>query len=117
MRERQRRGFALMWVIVVVAVLATIAGAAAPYLDNVGDTERVRRTSEILHLLADGVESFRNSVKTAPTKLTTPHFLSQLTTQSVVNGDSAGCNDFDYNTAAETAWPVDAPYTSIYVPV
>jgi Tfp pilus assembly protein PilE len=117
MRTSTRPGFAFLWVIASVAVLAVLMAAAAPALQESAELRAVKRTSVILHLLSDGVDSFYVGVKTAPTKHALPHFLNQLTTTELASGDSGGCSNIDYNSAAVTAWDNTAPFTSIYVPV
>lgn len=112
-----RRGFALIWVLAITAIVSILLATAAPYLAESADRIAVERTSDILHLLASGVDSFNVIVKRGGPSRTTPHVLSQLTTTAVVSGGPAGCTTQTYNNTAAGLWPTAAPYTSIYVPV
>lgn len=112
-----RRGYAYLWVLASIAIVAVLVAASAPYLAQSADLIAVKQTSDILHRLSDGVDSFYVYVKTAPTKHALPHFINQLTTTELVSGDSGGCSNINYNNAAVTAWNGNAPFTDIYVPV
>lgn len=109
----------MIWVVVTLAVITTLAAAAAPYLYQLTDVRDVNQTAATLGALATGIDSFDVTVKRGPTKYTTPHFLNMLTTTAPVAGDSAGCTitKQPYNSATANAWPTGAPYVDFYVPV
>ena len=44
---RNAKGFAILWVLAMVAVLAAIAATAAPYLREINDNDRVAATADL----------------------------------------------------------------------
>jgi type II secretory pathway pseudopilin PulG len=112
---RARRGFALLWAIIGIAVLAAVGAAAAPYLVNVNDVDRVVATSKLLAQVTTGVDSFTLLVKRGGASWTTPNRLSLLT-NTIVDATPAGCTTQTYNPTAVTAWATGAPYVSINMP-
>ena len=117
MRTPIRSGFAYLWLIATVAVVAALAAFTAPYIDRTIDVIQVGEAADALKSLAVGVDSFNIIVKRGGPSRTTPHLLSQLTTTPVANGGPAGCTTQTYNSTAAGLWPTAAPYTSVYVPV
>ncbi|HVX40451.1 MAG TPA: hypothetical protein VHB25_12845 [Gemmatimonadaceae bacterium] len=109
-----RRGFAMLWAIVTVAVIAAIVAAAAPTLTQMVDTTRVTTTAEYLREIAIGVDSFNKNVKRGAPSYTTPRYLHQLDTV-VVAGDSIGCrsNQTNNNTAVNN-WIKFGPFLTFY---
>src|SRR5262245_4731235 len=106
---KSRPGFGLVWVVVLVAIVAAIGAAAAPYLNTLNDVERANETATILRKVATAVDSFNLTAKRGGASFTTPNQLSQLTV-TIVNGQTAGCTSLTYNATAVTAWATGAPY-------
>lgn len=110
---RIRRGFALIWAVVTVAIIAALVAAAAPTLTQWVDTTRVTSTADILRDIRIGVDSFNKTAKRGGPAFTTPNTLYLLDTV-VVNGAQAGCTTQTYNATAVTNWTNNGPYLSFY---
>lgn len=109
-----RRGFALVWGIVTVAIIAALVGAVAPSLTQWVDTTRVTTTAGYLRSISIGVDSFNKTAKRGGTSFLTPRYLHFLDTVLVV-GDSVGCvSNQTVNATAVTNWTTNGPYLSFY---
>ncbi|HXT18412.1 MAG TPA: hypothetical protein VN706_22485 [Gemmatimonadaceae bacterium] len=112
--SRLRQGYAYLWAIFTLGVIAVLAAAAAPSLQQVNDVSRVNSAAETLTQLGLGVDSFNLYVKRGGASFTTPALLSDLTT--TVGIAPAGCTTQSYNQTAITAWATHAPFTPFVVP-
>lgn len=110
-----RNGFGVLWVIMIVALLAVVAAAAAPYLAQLNDVDRVNETATALRKVATAIDSFNLTAKRGGTSWTTPNNLALLTV-TVVNGQPAGCTTLTYNATSVTAWATGAPYAPFFMP-
>jgi type II secretory pathway pseudopilin PulG len=104
-----------MLTILLLAVAAALAAAAAPYLVQINDVARVNETSDLLHAVAAGVDSFNLTAKRGGPAFTTPNRLSQLTT-TIVDAQPAGCTTLTYNATAVAGWLSGAPFVAMWMP-
>jgi len=110
----RERGFAVLWVLMFVTLVVVIAAAAAPYLHQAADLDRVQRTAQILSQVTDAVDSFTLVVKRGGASWTTPNNLTQLSS-TIVSGGPAGCTTQTYNGTAVTNWTANAPFGGQFV--
>jgi len=113
MRDTSRRGTALLWVIVTVAVVAAMAASATPYLKADFDRRAVDSTARILHDLGVAINAMELGVARKfpgrPSQLTNP-----LTTAG--NYRIMSCWNNTYSGADSTTWSTVAPFFDAYVP-
>jgi hypothetical protein len=114
-RSSHRPGFAYLWAICTIGVIAILVATAAPHLAQINDVNRVDGTAQTLRDLAAGVDSFNLYAKRGSASFTTPALLSDLTT-SIANGAPAGCTALTYNNTAVANWTAHAPYADFFVP-
>lgn len=108
---RERRGFAYIWVLVTVAVLAAIIAAAAPYLYTTPDPTRISTTIAELRAIGVGVNTFEaTEARKFPGKIS---YLDIAITTTSVNS----CWATNAFAAADvTTWNNNAPYITSYLP-
>lgn len=111
---RRRRGFALLWALMMIGLVAVIAAFAAPYLAQSADLARVQQSAEILAQVAEAVDSFTLVVKRGGASFTTPNNLTELSSTIPLNG-TAGCTSQTYNSTAVTNWASTAPFGGQFV--
>jgi hypothetical protein len=102
-----RRGYALVWVILTVAIIAALVATAAPMLATINDRERATRTATDLRAIAVGFFFFEQNVGRYPGNV------SQLTnTLRTTNRNSCRL----LMTSADTVkWLANGPFVSFYV--
>jgi type II secretory pathway pseudopilin PulG len=103
-----RSGYALVWVIVLTAIIAALAAAVAPSLVVVNERSRAVRTAKVLKAISDAYLEFGVDVGNFPGELS---MLSNAITTSGRNSCRSAM------TAANVAgWATKAPYTAFYTP-
>ncbi len=113
-RGWSRRGFALMWSIVTIALIAALVAAVAPTLTQMVDVTRVETTADYLRDISVAVDSFNKTVKRGASSFTTPRYVHLLDT-IVVSGDSIGCvSNQTYNNTAVNNWNTNGPFLPFY---
>jgi hypothetical protein len=119
MAIERRSGFALMLVIVSLAVAATLAGVAAPYLSSTGDTERANRTAAQMRKVAGAIGQFADSVTRIGANGThqTPGDLTELSVP-ITNTSPSGCaaSSQRFNNNGITKWGRAGPFGEYYIP-
>src|SRR4051812_10642219 len=110
-----RSGYVLMWTIALVAIIAAGAAAAAPYVSQLNDVDRINETATILRSVGKGIDSFNLTAKNGGAAFMNANNLAQLTV-TIVNGQTAGCTSQAYNATAVTAWATGAPYVTYSMP-
>jgi hypothetical protein len=113
MRVFSRRGSALLWVIVFVAVVTAIAASAAPYLAGDYDRTRVDSTARILRDLGVAINNMEAGVGRK-----FPGRPSQVTNALTAAGNYRimSCWNNTYSGADSTTWTTVAPFAAFYVP-
>ncbi len=110
-RTRERRGFAYIWAMVTIAVLAAIIAAAAPYLYSTGDATRMATTATELRAIGVAVNTFEQTeARKFPGKIS---YLDIAITTTSANSCWA-TNAF--SGADVTTWSNNAPYITTYLP-
>ena len=110
---RRQRGFALIWAIVMVAILAAIAAATLPVLGSIADQQRVTATLATLNSLDTGIIRFGLVVKRVGGVY--PSALHMLTT-AITLTDQVSCRNNTMNANAIGLWPTAAPYVTFLAP-
>jgi type II secretory pathway pseudopilin PulG len=103
-----RAGFALVWVIVTVAIVAALIAAAAPTLAVMNERERAERTAFQLKLITIGVWAFRERLNVYPGNL------SQLT-NAVTTASRNSCRG-TFTSGQVNDWADDATFSLFYMP-
>lgn len=111
-RATPEGGYAIIWVVIALSVIATLAAASASSLVTINDVTRVNTTATMLKTVAAGIDSFNVDLG-APR--VTPNNLTLLTT-AVVSGSRAGCSTANYAGAHVTQWTLHAPYSPYVMP-
>src|SRR4051812_25674248 len=114
-RRRDRRGSAMLWALVILAMLTAILAAAAPLMMQANDLDRVVTSADMLGDVAKAVDSFTGGVRRGGASGPTPNGLTQLPT-TVANGQPAGCSPQPYKGTAVTNWAASAPYGRFVIP-
>lgn len=121
---KNAKGFAILWVLAMVAILAAIAATAAPYLQEINDAERVAATIAIVRQVRVGVGTFGATVRqnNGGGSQVFPGDLNLLTNvvKAATASDHTTCGSAaanQYGTASVTDWPVNGPFVSFYIPV
>ena len=96
-RVRARDGFALVAVIVIVAILAIMAAVVGPSLARALDQERIAKADRSLVKLDSAIVRFKRTTRSYPGKLN--HLAIQITTN---DKDSCGNN---YTGGQVADWP------------
>ncbi len=115
---RPRPGYALLWVLVLIAILTALGAAVAPSLLTSNDYDRVSRTAATLKTISDGVRNFNTVVKRNGGTRQAPGFYSQLT-GLIANGDPTSCHvagQQTMNAADVTSWVANAPFVPFLFP-
>ncbi|MDB4875151.1 MAG: hypothetical protein JWM41_1597 [Gemmatimonadetes bacterium] len=106
-----RRGYGLVWAVVVIAIVATIAAAAAPVIGSVVDQQRVSDTYATLRSVDSAIVKFGASVQRVgvvyPLKI---HSLSKLVLQT----ERISCGTNTYNPNSQTTWTANGPFGTFY---
>jgi hypothetical protein len=110
----QRRGYALLWVIMMVAVIAALAASVTTQLGtNTVDKRAVDSTAQMLREIGVGLNAMEQSVARKfpgrPSELTNP-----LT--SVGGYRIMSCWNNSYNNPDSTNWAGAAPFVTFYIP-
>jgi hypothetical protein len=110
---RNRRGYALLWFIVIVSVFAAIAAAATPYLTMAEDRRAVDSTARILRDLGVAINNMEAGVSRK-----FPGRPSQVTNYltSAGNYRIMSCWNNTYSGGDSTTWTTVAPFAAFYVP-
>lgn len=108
-----------MLVIVSIAIMAALAGAAAPYLDSNGDVDRANRTAAQMRKVAFAIGKFADSVTRIGANGThqTPGDLTELVVP-ITNTSPSGCaaSSQRFNTNGITKWGRAGPFGELYIP-
>ncbi|HVX40579.1 MAG TPA: hypothetical protein VHB25_13495 [Gemmatimonadaceae bacterium] len=106
---RERCGFAYIWVLVTVAILAALIAVAAPYLYTSPDPRRMAVTATELRSIGVGVNAFEAAINRK-----FPGFISELDVQlATTNRNSCGQT---FAGPDVTAWNTNAPFLATYFP-
>src|SRR5262245_14061449 len=103
-----RPGYALLWVIVTVGIVAALAAAAAPTLAAAADRQRAVRTAEHLRAMSAAFIEFGDDVGAYPGNI------SQLTNQ-ISTSSKNSCRAVMTATQVDK-WDDDAPFVPFYTP-
>jgi hypothetical protein len=123
--RKTTKGFALLWVIVIVAILAAIAGTAAPYLQEINDMERAATTMVTLRQVGTGIVAFGGVIRRVSTgggPLTFPGKISYLTAAPTpaVTADHNTCGSAgtgnQYSTTSVSDWGLNGPFVTFQIP-
>lgn len=101
-----RPAYALVWVIMTIAVVAALVAAAAPAIAVADERARAVRTAEQLRAIAFGVEQFETQVGNYPGSI------SQLT-NALMPGQRNTCRGA-MTPANISKWSAGAPYVAFY---
>jgi type II secretory pathway pseudopilin PulG len=103
-----RSGYALVWVIVMTAVIAALVAAVAPSLAIVDQRSRAMRTAASLKAISNAYIVFGPLVGNFPGNIS-------MLTNAITTGHRNTCR----NTMTATnvsVWPTSAPYSAFYTP-
>jgi prepilin-type N-terminal cleavage/methylation domain-containing protein len=115
LRTRRERGFTLIEIVVMLAIMLVLASVIAPSLIAYADQQRAEETAAILTTVRDGLvgtNGFRSTIGINAGRV------SQLTTQPVANNaaqDDDSCGAF-IKAADATQWTNNAPYAPFTIP-
>jgi hypothetical protein len=107
-------GFALLWVLVFVSVVAAVLAAAAPTMLELNDRNQVAETATRIRRVSEAVRDFNSLIQSAPGHAT-PRTLTLLTTP-ISSGDPAGCTGLtpakntQYNNTSVQNWNTNGPF-------
>src|SRR5689334_22747135 len=104
-----RRGYALVWVIVMTAIIAALAAAVAPSLVVVNQRSRAIRTAAVLKTISDAYLTFGLQVGNFPGSLS-------MLTIAITTSNRNSCRNA-MTVSNVLAWRAKAPYTAFYTPV
>jgi type II secretory pathway pseudopilin PulG len=104
-----RRGYALVWVIVMTAIIAALAAAVAPSLVVVNQRSRAIRTAAVLKTISDAYLTFGLQVGNFPGSLS-------MLTIAITTSNRNSCRN-SMTVSNVLAWRAKAPYTAFYTPV
>ncbi|HEY9229971.1 MAG TPA: hypothetical protein VIP11_25190 [Gemmatimonadaceae bacterium] len=108
-RESSRPAYAMVWVIMTIAVVAALIAAAAPTIAVVHERARAARTADQLRSIAEAVDAFGTKVGNYPGNI------SELT-NPLSTSDKNSCRGAMTSTNV-AQWVEDAPYVSFYTAV
>jgi type II secretory pathway pseudopilin PulG len=122
--RRQSRGYALLWVLVMVAILAALAASASPYLRTGVDVTRYDTMRSILAQIGQGLVNFETAVQDGQSKSVHnyPGAFSQLS-NPITTGNHNTCNTAmtiavpnKGNTSDSITWIAVGPFVSFTIP-
>ena len=115
-RKTRRPGYVLPWIIVTIAIIATLAAAAAPSLIALNDPARANATAATLRQLSTAVNSFETTVRSGGGPNNNfPGQLSEVSSQ-VTQSNHTSCWTTLMTTTDSTTWLSAGPFITIYVP-
>jgi type II secretory pathway pseudopilin PulG len=115
MTLRRRRGFALIWALVMIAILAAIAAAVVPVLGSIADQQRVTATLATLNSLDTAIIRFGLVVKRTGGVAVYPGALHELSTV-VLTTDQVSCQNNAMAANGVTTWTTGGPFVTFFVP-
>jgi len=104
--QRGRRGYALPWIILTVAIIAALAAVVAPTLTTLDDRTRALNSANRLKLIATGFVNFGIALNQYPGRV------SQLALPLTTN-DRNTCGQ-SMSGGDVTNWTANAPFAPIY---
>ena len=106
--QQSRVGYALVWVILTIAIIAAPIATAAPTLATLNERSRAASTAVMLRALSTGFTQFGVLVGAYPGNVS--ELTNTLTTsnKNTCRGAMTGSNVGN--------WPANAPYVPFYVP-
>lgn len=122
LRARPRRGAALLWALIVIALIATIAAYTVSPIVGANDLARWQSTSTTLHAIKVGVDTFAKAV--ADGKATSAHNLPGLYSQlanAIKTGDVNSCGNAmtiakQSTTSDSLTWIAAGPFINFFFP-
>jgi type II secretory pathway pseudopilin PulG len=102
----RRSGWALVWIILTLAIIAVLFAAAAPMLVTLDDRARAQNAAAQLRIIAAGFDNFGPVVGNYPGRV------SQLT-NLITTSDKNSCSGV-MTSSNVSNWSSNAPYGSIY---
>jgi hypothetical protein len=114
----RRSGSALLWAILLIAIIATVSAVTAPALLYGNDRQRVMDTYEMLEQVDSGIIAFEVVVKTgaAGTTVVFPGYLHQLSTNVLVGELNSCGTGATMSNQARTVWSTRGPFITYYAP-
>jgi hypothetical protein len=109
-----RRGFAILWILIAIALAAILVAASSTYLDQLNDDTSIATTAAMLKQVAVAVDSFTNVVKDGGNH-GLPGLFSQLTTP-IVNGGPTSCTTTTVTSNDVSSWATGGPYSNRLMP-
>lgn len=106
--KTSRSGYALVWVIVMTAIIAALVAAVAPSLVVVNQRSRAIRTATVLRAISDAYLTFGLEVGNFPGSIS-------MLTNAITTSSQNSCGSAMTATNVST-WPTGAPYTPFYTP-
>lgn len=115
MKNRTRRGFSLIEMVIVILILGIIAAVAAPRMFDTAEQAEVNTTRQQLAVLRNAIEMYRAQNGSYPAVATLPTAMSQMLngpfpTPSI--GTVRGKSGVYYDTTATAAPVVPVPDTT-----
>jgi hypothetical protein len=111
--RRSRSGYAMLWAIVLIAVVTTLFAVVAPQVAGVADRDRVLDTYAKLAAIDTGVMTFGTVVKRVGTVY--PGHVHQLS-DLVTTSDQVSCHNNTMNANSITTWTAGGPFIHFYAP-
>jgi type II secretory pathway pseudopilin PulG len=111
--RRQRSGYILVYVLILIAMVAVFGATVAPTMAGVADQAKVTKTYAMLAEIDTGIVTFGTVVKRVGTVY--PGAVHQLSTL-MTTSDQVSCQNNSMNTNAINTWATKGPYISMYVP-
>jgi hypothetical protein len=117
---RNAKGFAILWVIAMVAILAAIAATAAPYLQEINDNDRVAVTMTRLRVVGQGIINFGavirqggNNTFVFPGKLS---YLSNVINATNHTTCGSGAGNLLNGANSVNDWNTNGPFVPFQIP-
>ncbi len=124
-RLAQRSGYVLVYLIVLIALVATLGAMMAPALASASDEAKVVDTYALLAEIDTGIVTFGATVKTTNAAGSTvyPGGIHQLATE-VTTSDQVSCQNAQMTAKAAATWAAAGPFvpmiiesTGLYTPM
>jgi hypothetical protein len=112
-RHAARHGYALLWALVMMAVVSTVFAMVAPDVAGVNDRDRVLDTYATLAAIDSGVVRFGTVVKRVGTVY--PGDVHQLSAL-VTTADQVSCQNNSMNPNSITTWTANGPFIAFLAP-
>jgi type II secretory pathway pseudopilin PulG len=114
----RRGGYAILWALMVIAIIAVLMAAVAPSLMQSNEVSRVTDAATKLKLVSNAVDSFAKYIRHATGvagKHEVPGSLTDLETLIAIGGTS-GCSGVTYSNFGQNNWTTNGPFVQIYMP-